>query len=131
MRNAGLLLLMAAGCSWGPRAVDHPIARNPGGPVARIALRDSVVRGELLAVTDSGLWLLVHDSPAWASYADIRSAAFEGYPERTIFAGPAAPPADVRAELRLASRYPQGISPALLHDLLKAYLRDTSLVLHR
>ena len=131
-----IVLASIAACSLGPRASEDPIATGPAGAQVQVVLaRDSrsgavTVSGELLAVSDSGLWLVVdEDYPAWAAFTVLQRVELEiaGSPG---YDGPGAPPSAMRDRFRLASRYPQGVTPALLKRLLSAYGRDSTRVLH-
>lgn len=124
------LVMLCAGCSIGPRAADHVLALSPAGVPVEIELATGVskerpkVSGELLAVTDSGFWILVDHNPRWMPYVDIHHAAF-GETGDGDFSGPRAPKQKTLEHLRLESRYPQGITPALLDQLIQSY-RDSA-----
>jgi hypothetical protein len=80
------------------------------------------IRAELLAVRDDAL-LLQMGLITLVPYASIVRAEVEGL-ERLSF-GDGQPPTDAkRQELRLLSRYPQGVSDDLLRRLLDAYDQD-------
>jgi len=122
-------LVLCAGCSMGPRASQHPLALVPGGAKVEIELIKAdrgvgtggrLISGELLSVTDSGLWVLVDVHPLWVAYDVIHQAVFDQTGDDDL-AGPEAPPQKERDRLRLESRFPQGISPELMRKLLDTY----------
>lgn len=129
MRPIFLMLLLSTACSLGPRAVNHPLAQGPAGLSIGFAVRDRVMAGELLAVTDSGLWLVVHDAPTWAPYAALDSAWFPGLGGDAGIGKHTAPASELRHRLELTSRFPQGMSPSLLAAVLHAYGRDAVRIL--
>ena len=129
MRNLIAVLVLCAGCSVGPRASEHPLALVAGGAKLEIELIKAdrgvgvggrLISGELLAVTDSGLWVLADAHPSWVAYAIIHQAVFDQTGDDDL-AGPEAPPLKERNRLRLESRFPQGISPELMRKLLATY----------
>lgn len=126
----GVLALLCAGCSIGPRAAHHLLALGPAGVPVEIELTSGPgpehpqVSGELLAVTDSGFWILADNHPRWVAFADIYDAAFNESGDGD-FSGPGAPPRKKLKRLRLESRFPQGITPAVLEKLQRAY-EDTA-----
>lgn len=117
MRAFAVLLALCAGCVIGPRAMDHPMMQTGGGVPYEVRLSGPPVRsvsGELLAVTDTGVWLLVNQSPTWVPY----TLAVNG-----------APPDTTRERLRLESRFPQGLNAEILRKLLNAYGQDSAVFL--
>lgn len=135
MRTLAIVLLLCAGaCSLGPRASEHPIARGPMGAKVTLSLGiasngELNAAGELLAVSDSGLWILVGgERPGWAAYGVIKHAVLD--PVDVEFDGPGVPPPAVLDRMRMASRYPEGLTPELRKRLLVAYGRDSLLVIH-
>jgi hypothetical protein len=131
-RILGVVLVgVALACSVGPRPDRFPPARGPAGATIRLRLHRGRERpfltGELLAVQDSAL--LVRDS-----------SAILLVPNRTVITGEllvsgglsftGRPTSAIRDRLRLLSRYPSGLSGALLGSLLAAYGRDSVETVH-
>ena len=92
----------------------------PGGVTGRLSLRSRrEVAGELLAVEDSAFLLLAVDRTlVRVPLSVVRSAqaAYGG------FVSPLTP--WERERIRLASRYPDGVTPELEQHLLAAYLQQ-------
>ncbi|HZH40860.1 MAG TPA: hypothetical protein VFD85_07605 [Gemmatimonadales bacterium] len=129
MRNLIAVLVLCAACSAGPRASQHPLSLVAGGAMVEIELikvdrgvgvGGRLISGELLSVTDSGLWVLADSQPSWVAYALIHQAVFDQTGDDDL-AGPEAPSLKARNRLRLESRFPQGISPELMRKLLTTY----------
>ena len=107
-----------------PRAVDTSIATTPRGAAVVIELGRQSVRGELLAVGDSGLYV-IREGPATSAagqlvlvrYGAMRRVAETAFGNSWHTDG-AAPDAAIREKLRLVSRFPQGLSPELARRLL-------------
>jgi hypothetical protein len=132
---AVLWLLALPGCVTGPRPDALPPARTGQGvdvefstlptPDGRTYER---LRAELLEVRTNALLVrhqqVQRESLLLVSYRLIADARFEDLP-RLRFGDGAAPSHAQREELRLLSRFPQGVSESLLRDLLTAYDQDT------
>ena len=145
---AGIVFLLAPGCSYGPRVDTFPPARQPGGIAATLYLANDSLRVEVLAVEEDALFALVNPSPphrlagrlAHIPYARTRDGRFEhagGFSHsfwryliafgtervesyQATGASLAADPV-ARSNLRVLSRYPQGMSEELLTRLEEAY----------
>lgn len=74
---------------------------------------------EVLAVRDSGLVVVHADSLKLLRYADTRELDFRPVKRRVTGGRPLGPV--LREEVRILTRYPQGISPDLERRLLAAY----------
>lgn len=105
----------------GPQGVRTELQFGRAGPVLR-------VEGELLAVPDSGLFVLtqatVLGQPGrhallFARWAALEKATFDQMGVRIQGGKP--PSSTNQEELARVSRFPQGLSPGLLTDLLAAY----------
>jgi hypothetical protein len=124
-----VVILTLAGCTVGPDVSKLAPARTGQGVnilVVPVETPDGSaygrIDGELLAVRDDAL-LLRAGLLALVSYASIERAEVEGFGRLTF--GHGRPPTEVqRQELRLLSRYPQGVSGDLLRRLLDAYNQD-------
>ena len=106
--------LLALGCTFGPR----PGEFGPRGLSARVVTRSVQIEGELLAATDSSLILYRPAGVAEVSYRVIGQASFK--PSTTTIRGGHPPDASSLARLRSGSRFPQGMSSALLQRFLEA-----------
>jgi len=113
------LAVVLAGCYFGQTAAKFEPALGPRGVATTITSAGrTVVSGELIEVGDTSL--LVDTAPAIVRvpYDVIRHAAFA---QTGIHLDDGrAPAASTRDKLRLLSRFPQGLSPALLQALLEA-----------
>jgi hypothetical protein len=110
----GLALLTA--CQVGSHAKNYPPATGPAGAIVRLELTDkSKTTGELLAVESSALLLLQASRLTRIPLSQIRS----GSAPRVGFDGRLG--GNTRERLRLISRYPQGVSPELEGQLLRAH----------
>lgn len=119
-------------CSLGQSADDFAPAQGPGGvaTVLKVANegRTLELNGELLAVPDSGLFVLTDDAVpgqpgthtvVFTLWSWIQTGDFEQMAVRIRKGGPLSP--GEKETLRRVSRFPQGISAKLLADLLTAY----------
>lgn len=129
MRSTCVILLLCAACSFGPRAADHFLAVGPAGVTAEVAVKNDVSDGELLAVSDSGLWLLMRGAPTWAPYGAMDSVWFPSLGGDARFGMHEVPSAELRRRLELGSRFPNGMSSGLLAALVHAYRSDSVKVL--
>ena len=123
------LLLLLAGCTVGPNVMKLAPAQTgqgigivvipvetPGGPTyGRIS-------AELLEVRDDAL-LIRESRVALVAYRAIAQVEVRGL-KRLNFGDGEPPTEEQREELRLLSRYPQGVSDDLLQRLLDAYDQD-------
>ncbi len=113
---AALLLLACLGCALGG-SVERwkPSGQAAGSDIELFLLDGKSVRGELLALDTAGFLVLEPARIVRVAAAAARSgAAF-----KTGFDLPLSK--DTRERLRLMSRYPQGVSPALEQALLATY----------
>lgn len=121
--RSGVFVLILAGCHVGSRAETFAPARGPAGVEVAVALRDRrPLKGELLTVGDTALLVLSEGRvvlvPASAALgvqlaqrSDVLLAARDGK----------LGPSGALGEVRLVSRFPQGLTPVLLRRLLVAY----------
>ena len=107
------------GCMFGPSVRSYPPARDPSGMSVRVETRLERLEGELLAAEPERLVLVVGGKVTVVPVARVRALrpakAVPGLPTR------GRPSAASLDRLRPVSRYPQGISPALMGQLLAAY----------
>ena len=115
-----LLLVLLAACQVGTKPKAFAPAVTPNGVTATIrTVQGTTVTGELLAVEDSALLVwrtgsamarVPLDAVREASFAQLRVAIDRGY----------AMSRDDREQLRLTSRFPQGIRDDTMARLLEA-----------
>lgn len=126
--------IVASGCLFGPTATSFLPATAPRGVLAYLELMapHESIAGELLAVDDTALLVLQEWNPEAATTRRGAAPHLVLVPTREIGTGyfhQLGTPirrgrfeSDVAAaRVRLASRYPQGVKPALLTALLSAY----------
>ena len=133
MRHVVIIVLAifssAGACSYGKTVEQLAFASSARGVNARVTTGDALVAGELLQVQDTGLLLLTGKSVGGASeppdcrvrlvpFALIRASEFEELGSDYQIAGPQ--PGRWNLErLRLVSRFPHGLAPELLEQLLE------------
>jgi len=114
--------LAICGCHFGTRARTFGPAQGPEGVSAEIVTpAGGWVSGELLEVQDTALLVLSDQRIVLVPYSLVRSAQFAQMNKNTTILGQVTPSVAVREELRLVSRFPQGVTPELLEELLDAY----------
>ena len=113
------LVVVLAGCYFGQTAAKFEPALGPRGVATTITSAGrTVVSGELIEVGDTSLLVDTAQAIVRVPYDVIRYAAFA---QTGIHLDDGrAPAASKRDKLRLLSRFPQGLSPALLQALLEA-----------
>lgn len=117
------LLLGLTACTMGTRARHDPVARGPRGAEVRVNTTFRALNGELLAVDDSAVTVLVASELWQAPYTAIRRIAARGHGTIQVRGRPLSQ--GVRERLRVRSRFPQGIDAELLAALLAAYRQDS------
>ncbi len=118
----GPVLAMLA-CQLGGRVDRFAPARQPQGVATTFwLLRGSApAQGELLALQDTALVVLVQDTVTLVPYRVLHAGRFAHVGDLTEI-----PPAKgFAARLRLISRFPQGLTPEMLARLLAAYGQST------
>lgn len=130
-----LAVVMAApACKYGMATSSFAPAQSPNGVAVRVAVEQGQFSGELLEVRDDGLVVLSeHLEPRSAGngragtserkvrlfpYSGIRIARFSQVAERYAIKDGRAPNPAVRERVRLLSRFPHGLSPDVLRQLL-------------
>ena len=127
-----LLTSLASGCSFGMRAERFTPAQYPDGIQAHITTTDASLDGELIEVRDSGLVLLCDRIAIRPSATQAQNRRLRLIPYELMLAGRfdqtklriakgIAPTAASVEQLRLLSRFPQGLSPAVLSALLEGH----------
>jgi hypothetical protein len=130
MRPLALLfapMLAATACTLGGNVRTYPPATSPEGVQVQIGTSPRVA-GELLAVDSTGL--LVRTSANQLFRVPLAVARFV---QPRHGSGVRVPPLEQDAlrrlrNLTLMSRFPQGVSNELLHNLLRAYGQDSVVV---
>lgn len=112
--------LAAGGCvkTVGKGIDAFPVANSPEGVATTVSLHNrAFFAGELLEVRDTALVLRRGTEVLLVPNASIANVQFQGGDLRTRSITPAE---FLRRDLRLLSRYPSGISPAVMAALLSA-----------
>ena len=125
-RAIGLLILavfsfLANGCSFGMTALKYPPAQGPTGVIMRVKTAQGQLSGELIEVRDSGIVVLADRKLRLLPYTVILSSEVDRTPSRYAISHQTVPKPNVQAHLRLLSRFPQGLSPELMQQLLEAF----------
>lgn len=123
---SAVLAALLSGCAVGPRVERFAPAQKPSGVEASLKfLAGTSVTGELLEVENAALVILNGNEVTRVAYTAIRSGTFA----QTGITIQERKPLSVteREQLRLLSRFPQGLTPPLLASLLAAY-RQTNIV---
>lgn len=132
---SSLLAGAIAGCSYGPRLADFPSASGPEGATVRVTVPGAGYHGQLLETRPDAILILsgarienksgdtVQISETrirLVPYTRIESVQFQ---RGSKLAGKKWSPTDPasRERFRLLSRFPQGLTPELLQQLLKMY----------
>jgi hypothetical protein len=125
-RRTGLLTLvilawLSNGCTFGPTARTYRPAQTPQGVNMRVQTEQGKLSGELIEVRDAGIIVLVDQKLRLLPYTAILSSEVDQTSSRNSIAKQTVPKAEVQAYLRLLSRFPQGLTPELMRQLLDAY----------
>ncbi len=114
----GALVLLSA-CYHGPSLRHFEPAHSPEGIAADLRLKHRQVRGELIEVQDSALVVLT-DSQAVA-LVPLRSIRLGDFSRLGSLIEGSRADRQTLERLRLLSRFPAGLTPALRSQLLSAY----------
>jgi hypothetical protein len=111
------IAMVSGACMTSPSLRDFQPALRPNGIEGSLVMdRWGTHDVELLALTDTAYVVMKWNRVAVAPYRQVRNASFRQF---GIAAEEYAPPVGQRREdLRLLSRFPAGISPAVLAALL-------------
>lgn len=111
------IAIVSGACMTGPSVRDYQPALRPNGIEGTLIMDSWGTHDvELLALTDTAYLVMKWNRVAVAPYRQVRNASFRQF---GIAAEEYRPPAGQRREdLRLVSRFPAGISPAVLAALL-------------
>jgi hypothetical protein len=116
-----MLVCLTNGCSFGMTARKYRPAQDPQGVIMRLDTAQGQLSGELIEVRDDGIVLLADQMLRLLPYTAILSSELDQTASRYSISRRAAPEPDVQEHLRLLSRFPQGLSPELMRQLLDAY----------
>ena len=109
---------LTSGCAYGMTAEKLTPAYEAAGVTVRIITPRRQLSGELIDLRDDGLLIISDKVVRLVPYSSIASAQFDQTKDKIE----GHPPSGKRRErLRLLSRYPQGVGPDLLRDLLRAF----------
>jgi hypothetical protein len=116
---AAALVATLTGCKTSPSVDDYFPATEPSGIRGDLVttVDPGLLRVELLAVDDSSYVVLSRDRVAVAPFRIVRKAVFE--PIGTTTRDGRGPSSSHRAQLKYASRFPYGIPPAVMSQLLQ------------
>jgi hypothetical protein len=119
--------LPAAACMTGPSAQSFDPVRQAKGVQLEVSGKKAAVRGELLEVRENELVVLENLKKKGSgakecvmtlvAFRQVRNVAFKGTSVRW---GGGMPSESERAQLRLLSRFPTGITPAMMQELTTA-----------
>lgn len=118
------LAVVAAGCVYGPKLAEFGPAQTPYGVQTEIVLQEmdpdsTGHEGELLALHDTEMMVLVDSQVVRVPLAAIRKARFEDLNILSVGAHQLGP--RKRKHLSLLSRYPRGLQGEMLDDLLRRH----------
>jgi len=116
----GSFLCLAGGCSYGMTVKKFPPARNPAGLTLHVKTVERDFLGELIEVREAGIVVLAEQKVRLLRYNIIALATPREGGTRALLRNQRAPDAVSREDLRLLSRFPQGLSPEVLANLLAA-----------
>ena len=123
------LLLLVSGCvvRHGVQVADFGPAQSPEGvAISMLVKADSDVstnQGELLTVREDGVFILWMNRITFIAYKTIQDVEVTGM-KRIRFGNGETPSPELREELRLISRYPQGMGDQLLENMLDYYSQE-------
>ena len=125
-RATGLLTLvmlafLSNGCSFGMTARKYRPAQDPKGVIMRIDTAQGQLLGELIEVRDVGIVVLADQKLRLLPYTVILSSEVDQTASRYSISRRTVPKPDVQAHLRLLSRFPRGLTPELMRQLLAAH----------
>jgi len=125
MWRATILLFtcIVSACSYGITAKKFPPAQGPSGVMMTITTDQLTLHGELIEVRDSGLVIVSQsENKLWfVPYAATIRSTIAQTANRYAIKNHQPPGPEVREHLRLISRFPQGLTPELLQQLLSLH----------
>jgi len=115
------LACFSNGCSFGMTAIKYRPAQEPKGVNMRIDTAQGQLSGELIEVRDVGIVVLVDQKLRLLPYTAILSSKIDQTESRYAISQRTVPKPEVKEQLRLLSRFPQGLTPELMKQLLGEY----------
>ena len=116
-----ILAWLSNGCTFGPTARTYRPAQTPKGVYMRVETGQGKLSGELIEVRDAGIILLVDQKLRLLPYTAILSSVVDQTSSHYSISKQTVPKPEVQGYLRLLSRFPQGLTPELMRQLLDAY----------
>ena len=116
-----LVTALLFSCRYGVSVESFPPARTATGVASDIMTDRGRLTGELIEVRDSGIVILAERVLRLLPYSEIVSSRFEGLSRGVTLGNRRPPTAESREQLRMASRFPPGLSPEMLEKLLQAH----------
>ena len=107
-------------CTFGVTAPKYLPAQGPRGVNLHVDTSQGKFSGELIEVLDTGIVMLADQKIRLLPYTAILSSKVDQTPSRYSISKRTVPNPDVQAQLRLLSRFPQGLTPELMRQLLDA-----------
>jgi len=114
----GMLACLNNGCHVGMTAPKYRPAQGPQGVIMHVATAEGKFSGELIEVRDAGIVILADGKLRLLPYTVILSSQADQTSSRYSISKRTVPKPDVLAHLRLLSRFPQGLTPELMRQLL-------------
>ena len=108
-------------CTFGVTAPKYLPAQGPRGVNLHVDTSPGKFSGELIEVRDAGIVVLADQKLRLLPYTSILSSGIDQTASHYAISKGTIPKPEVQAHLRLLSRFPQGLTPELLRQLLGAY----------
>lgn len=115
------LICISNGCSLGVTASKYRPAQGPKGVNMRIDTAQGRLSGELIEVRDAGIVILADQKLRFLAYTAILSSKIDQTESRYAISQRTVPKPEVQEQLRLLSRFPHGLTPELMKQLLGEY----------
>jgi hypothetical protein len=115
------LACLSNGCTFGMTALKYRPAQEPKGVNMRIDTAQGQLSGELIEVRDVGIVILADQKLRLLPYTVILSSKVDQTESRYAISQRTVPKPEVQEHLRLLSRFPQGLTPELMKQLLGEY----------
>jgi hypothetical protein len=116
-----ILAFLSNGCTLGMTASKFRPAQGAQGVHMVLTIEQGKLSGELIEVRDTGIVVLADQKLRFLPYTDIQYSKVDQYSSYGPISNRKAPKPDALERLRLLSRFPQGLSPELMRQLLDAY----------
>jgi hypothetical protein len=116
-----MLACLSNACSLGMTSLKYRPAQDPKGVMMRVTTAQGQLLGELIEVRDIGIVVLTDEKLRLLPFTEIVSSAVDQTESHYGISKKSVPKPDVQAHLRLLSRFPQGLTPELMQQLLVAH----------